>query len=203
MDDTVGALCRDDYKGINNQYVGQGKVVVVESICGNTIRWLGGSAENRTTTGFRWNLWGGTENIVTEEKITSWDGKDVSPTLTAHNAGGSQRMPDKGNFTCVIEENKAVDAKNFVEGEVNGTLTSAAGHNTESNNVVRQRYAVRRLTPIECERLQGLPDNYTLLEGEKICSDSARYKALGNGMAQPVADFVIRRIVEEVEGCED
>ena len=112
-------------------------------------------------------------------------------------------MPDKGNFTCVIEENKAVDAKNFVEGEVNGTLTSAAGHNTESNNVVRQRYAVRRLTPIECERLQGLPDNYTLLEGEKICSDSARYKALGNGMAQPVADFVIRRIVEEVEGCED
>ena len=59
MDDTVGALRRDDYKGINNQYVDQGKVVVVEGICGNTIRWLGRSAENRTTTGFRWNLWGG------------------------------------------------------------------------------------------------------------------------------------------------
>ena len=142
---------------------------------------------------------GGTENIVTEEKITSWDGKDVSPTLTAHNAGGSQRMPDKGNFTCVIEENRAVDAKNFVEGEVNGTLTSAAGHNTESNNVVRQRYAVRRLTPIECERLQGLPfDNFTLID-DKTCSDSARYKALGNGMAQPCANWIIKRIVEEVD----
>lgn len=50
---------------------------------------------------------------------------------------------------------------------------------------------VRRLTPTECERLQGLTDGYT--EGG---SDTARYKALGNGMAQPCADYVIRRIVE-------
>ena len=63
------------------------------------------------------------------------------------------------------------------------------------------RPGVRRLTPRECERLQGLPDNYTLID-DKSCSDSARYKALGNGMAQPCADFVIRRIVEEVEGCD-
>ena len=49
---------------------------------------------------------------------------------------------------------------------------------------------VRRLTPTECERLQGLPDGYT--EGG---SDTARYKALGNGMAQTCADYVIRRIV--------
>ncbi len=54
---------------------------------------------------------------------------------------------------------------------------------------------VRRLTPTECERLQGLPDGYTLID-DKSCSDSARYKALGNGMAQPCADYVIRRIVE-------
>ena len=50
---------------------------------------------------------------------------------------------------------------------------------------------VRRLTPTECERLQGLEDGYT--DGG---SDTARYKALGNGMAQPCADYVIRRIVE-------
>ena len=54
---------------------------------------------------------------------------------------------------------------------------------------------VRRLTPLECERLQGLPDNYTLID-DKSCSDSARYKAIGNGMAQPVADWILRRIVE-------
>ena len=55
--------------------------------------------------------------------------------------------------------------------------------------------SVRRLTPLEAERLQGLPDNYTLMD-DKTCSDTARYKALGNGMSQPCADYVIRRIVE-------
>lgn len=54
---------------------------------------------------------------------------------------------------------------------------------------------VRRLTPTECERLQGLPDGYTLI-ADKSCSDSARYKALGNGMAQPCADWVMRRIAD-------
>ena len=50
---------------------------------------------------------------------------------------------------------------------------------------------IRRLTPTECERLQGLPDGYT--DGG---SDTARYKALGNGMAQPCATYIIKRIVE-------
>lgn len=54
---------------------------------------------------------------------------------------------------------------------------------------------LRKLTPLECERLQGLPDNWTLLD-DKVCSDSARYKAIGNGMAQPCADFVMKRVYE-------
>jgi len=91
----------------------------------------------------------------------------------------------------------AVDVRNSKEDIVNGALQSMASNNLNSNNVVRTQYAVRRLTPTECERLQGLPDGYTLID-DKSCSDSARYKALGNGMAQPCADFVIRRIVEEV-----
>ena len=52
---------------------------------------------------------------------------------------------------------------------------------------------VRRLTPLECERLQGLPDGWT-----NGGSDTVRYKAIGNGMAQPCADYVIQRIVDEV-----
>ena len=56
---------------------------------------------------------------------------------------------------------------------------------------------LRHLTVTECERLQGLPDGWTLIN-EKSCSDSARYKAIGNGMAQPCADYVIQRIVDEV-----
>ena len=91
----------------------------------------------------------------------------------------------------------AVDVRNSKEADINGALQSRASNNVQSNNVVRQQYAVRRLTPLECERLQGLPDNYTLID-DKSCSDSARYKAIGNGMAQPVADWIIKRIVEEV-----
>ena len=54
---------------------------------------------------------------------------------------------------------------------------------------------VRRLTPLECERLQGLPDNWT--EGG---SDTERYRAIGNGMAQPCADYVMSKVVEDVKG---
>lgn len=67
-----------------------------------------------------------------------------------------------------------------------------------SENVIYDEL-LRKLTPLECERLQGLPDNWTLID-DKSCSDSARYKAIGNGMAQPCADFVIRRVAEFLKG---
>ena len=59
------------------------------------------------------------------------------------------------------------------------------------------KYIVRRLTPVEAERLQGLPDNFTNVEcNGKPASDSARYKAIGNGMAQPCANFVLGQVVK-------
>ena len=50
---------------------------------------------------------------------------------------------------------------------------------------------IRRLTPLECERLQGFPDGWTALPG---ASDSARYKALGNSVAIPCVEFIMRGI---------
>ena len=50
---------------------------------------------------------------------------------------------------------------------------------------------IRRLTPLECERLQGFPDGWTDLPG---ASDSARYKALGNSVAIPCVEHVLRGI---------
>ena len=56
--------------------------------------------------------------------------------------------------------------------------------------------AVRRLTPRECERLQGFPDDYTAVSYRgKPASDGPRYKALGNSMAVPVMAWIGRRIV--------
>ena len=70
-------------------------------------------------------------------------------------------------------------------------VTGALNCMHEQQSVMQGYGRIRRLTPLECERLQGLPDGYT-----KGGSDAARYKAIGNGMAQPCADFVLRRIAE-------
>jgi DNA (cytosine-5)-methyltransferase 1 len=62
------------------------------------------------------------------------------------------------------------------------------------------RMAVRRLTPRECERLQGFPDDYTLIPWKKKpadeCPDGPRYKALGNSMAVPVMRWIGERIAK-------
>ena len=52
-------------------------------------------------------------------------------------------------------------------------------------------HLIRRLTPLECERLQGFPDGWTDIPG---ASDSARYKALGNSVAIPCVEFIMSRI---------
>jgi DNA (cytosine-5)-methyltransferase 1 len=55
--------------------------------------------------------------------------------------------------------------------------------------------AVRRLTPLECERLQGFPDYYTLIRWRgKPVKDGPRYKAIGNSMAVPVMRWIGERI---------
>ena len=62
-------------------------------------------------------------------------------------------------------------------------------------HIARVASAVRRLTPRECERLQGFPDNYTLIPYRgKPASDGPRYRALGNSMAVPVMSWLGRRI---------
>jgi len=60
-----------------------------------------------------------------------------------------------------------------------------------STTVAVDAFGVRRLTPVECERLQGFPDNFTAIEG---AADTPRYRSLGNSMAVPVIEWLGRRI---------
>ena len=70
-------------------------------------------------------------------------------------------------------------------------------------DVVAQSMAVRRLTPKECERLQGFPDNYTDIKPKgKATPDGPRYKALGNSMAVPVMAWIGKRIQEVDAICQ-
>lgn len=77
-----------------------------------------------------------------------------------------------------------------------GDTYTHEGDNFRMHNTVNQAArGVRRLTPLECERLQGLPPGHTAIEyGGKPAADSPRYRAVGNGMAVPVLEWLARRI---------
>ena len=79
----------------------------------------------------------------------------------------------------------------------NGVVsTQSARQHKDATDLVCQKaeayaYLIRRLTPLECERLQGFPDGWTDIPG---ASDSARYKALGNSVAIPCVEFIMGQI---------
>jgi DNA (cytosine-5)-methyltransferase 1 len=73
----------------------------------------------------------------------------------------------------------------------------AAEPGMKQQSYIRQASAVRRLTPRECERLQGFPDDYTAVPYRgKLAADGPRYKALGNSMAVPVMAWIGERIAQ-------
>lgn len=95
----------------------------------------------------------------------------VSPTLRAGGAGMAV----------------AYDEFNDSIGDTHHTLRAG----TKQSTGVIMESNVRRLTPVECERLQGFPDDWT--EGQ---SDSVRYKQMGNAVAVPVVEWLIQNIVD-------
>ncbi len=104
---------------------------------------------------------------------------EVAPTLRS-----------MGQDAVAISSNQRGE---FRERPVHGSLTTS--RSTTQFEGVMQEMAVRRLTPRECERLQGFPDDYTLVEYRgKPASDGPRYKALGNSMAVPVMRWIGERI---------
>ena len=114
----------------------------------------------------------------------------IAPTLRAMphdrshaNAGGQVAV-------CVQEGQTGVR-----EYDTAGTIRSDAPGTQPGGSLIRDRYAVRRLTPRECERLQGFKDDYTLIPYRgKPAADGPRYKAIGNSMAVPVMRWIGRRI---------
>ena len=87
------------------------------------------------------------------------------------------------------------DGKVRILNDVMSTLDSAGeSRGTNQQRFIHQEMAVRRLTPRECERLQGFPDDYTNIPS---AADGPRYKALGNSMAVPVMAWIGKRIDRE------
>lgn len=96
------------------------------------------------------------------------------------------------------------DALRDIGREVSPTLRAGSGGGAVNQVVGPVENLVRRLTPVECERLQGFPDGYTAIpwRGKPVteCPDGHRYKALGNSMAVPIMRWIGERITAHTRG---
>ena len=142
---------------------------------------------------------GGSSNsyVAFSAKDYGADVDEIAPTLrgmgheSSHANGGGQVAVA---FTLHGSDGTTSTA---TPTDVAGSVrTKAPGSIENSSTTVAQRgMAVRRLTPRECERLQGFPDDYTLVEYRgKLAADGPRYRALGNSMAVPVMHWIGQRI---------
>jgi len=137
---------------------------------------------------------------------TFWNGGQTAETITC--TSDDQRMPDKNRFQAVLQPIPIhAQATQYVgggdnrnnDGKGNGLGIGKPGDpmntlDTSSRHAAFHNMAVRRLTEVECERLQGFPDNYTNIK--ENCPSGSRYKALGNSMAVPVMKWIGERINE-------
>ena len=165
---------------------------------------------------------GGNQIPLTYQKTTgtlspgahagSYNGQDAYNDMLVVSSEISPALRAKANDpyrTDMAAYVASVDCRNFTEGgEINGTLQTKerGGQSLNLQNTVRQNMVVRRLTPLECERLQGFPDHWTDL-GEWTDSkgkrhkdaDSPRYKALGNAIALPPWKWLLKRLCGNYE----
>jgi len=103
---------------------------------------------------------------------------DVNDPMYTIDTVGGNAVAHVGNF----------ELYDFPKEEVSPTLNAKRAKDTLS---YEESSVVRRLTPRECERLQGFPDDWTASQ-----SDSQRYKQMGNAVAVPVVEWIINRLVE-------
>ena len=125
----------------------------------------------------------------------TWVEADASNTLNNFDLGDTRTTHA---VVGAVYENHAQDSR--VNGPLEVAPTVAAKFGTGGGNVpLVGAMAVRRLTPVECERLQGFPDNWSRIswkgKPEDQCPDGPRYKACGNSMAVPVMRWIGERIL--------
>jgi DNA (cytosine-5)-methyltransferase 1 len=141
----------------------------------------GGPMYTLNATGVHGVAYGFEPGIAKREGNPARFVENGTPTLRAN-------MGDNQTATAY-----SIDTYNLKVGEGSTQTLRGFGHIDHVGGTMHNM-AVRRLTPIECERLQGFPDDYTNIR-EK-CPDGPRYKAMGNSMAVPVMRWIGQRIKE-------
>ncbi len=164
----IGALCARDYKGVGNQYVNEGKLVVQDEV------------------------------VPLKTSNTKANGMNVGEL------GDPMYTLDTGGSMAVaysIREDAKNDNFSATETDValclNGLQPSTQSHHAQLfiAEPVEQHLAVRRLTPLECERLMGWPDDHTRWTADGTeQADTHRYRQCGNGVATPVAKWIAKHL---------
>jgi DNA (cytosine-5)-methyltransferase 1 len=193
---TVGTLCADSHPGA---YSGQdaytGRLIPSPAF---SLQGAGHTSQNSQGSG--WN----------EEVSFTLNRLDVhgvvQPVYEMH--GQDSRVRELGDVCTTVSATYGTGGGNVpvtiqpigfdvynqaLTGDIAKTIDTGRDYSRVPN--VLQHMAVRRLTAVECERLQGFPDNYTDIKSKnKPTPDGPRYKALGNSMAVPVMRWIGERI---------
>jgi site-specific DNA-cytosine methylase len=128
--------------------------------------------------------WNKSRRAQNSEDYETWVEGGVVPTMNAFDNGDTRAT------TIIFYGNRVADIR-LQDDKIN-TLQARMG--TGGNNMpMVATTQVRRLTPLECERLQGFPDGWT---ADQV--DTHRYKQMGNAVAVPVVEWIIQGIVDSI-----
>ena len=130
------------------------------------------------------------------EEVAGNTVKGVARCLTT--GEGYRYCPETTNMIVSFAENSRGEVRlEGGDGSRTGAISHGGGKPGQGYPAVASNIGVRRLTPTECERLQGFPDGHTLIAYKgKPASDGPRYKAIGNSMAVPVMRWIGQRIAK-------
>ncbi len=218
----VGALCARDCKGVGNQYVAEGKLVVekavysFDSLASNSMKSKNPHSGCRqvelakcldTSNGCPSKNQGGLAVVAIAGNIIGRAPKNGGNHNGFDESGACYTLTTNDRHAVAYEgcltPNQSQNNRVYGSGGVSPSLQTG----TTSGNITpifsMPPSVVRRLTPIECERLQGFPDNWTKIpyrnKSADDCPNGVRYKALGNSMAVNVMAWIGRSINDAIK----
>ena len=153
------------------------------------------------TMSARYGTGGNNVPLVEQESVFCITGNAID--RKPENGGNGIGYQEDISYTLTATDHHAVFSRQRVDVFKDGKVvsTQSARQHKDATDLVLQKAGgpklIRRLTPLECERLQGFPDGWT---GACCASDSARYKALGNSVAIPCVEFILQAVLALVEG---
>ena len=138
--------------------------------------------------------WVKAKRAQNDQDDETWVGGGVVPTLNQFDNGDTRA-------TVIIFDTGSHGDGIRMSDEIVPTMNARMGTGGNNTPMVAYPATVRRLTPMECERLQGFPDGWTThrideKKGLVEQADSSRYKQMGNAVAVPVVEWIIKRLIE-------